>query len=79
MMGKEPYLCGMWEYFLQERSRAKKSLELAEEGKQAETQGQWQQESEYLEQVKCCHDTDCNETMMKNGFTVLKNWKLGRI
>ena len=39
-------------------------------------QGQWQQESqarEYLGQVKCCHDTDCNEPMMKNGFTALKN------
>ena len=28
---------------------------------------------EYLEQVKCCHDTDCNESMMKKGFTALKN------
>ena len=27
---------------------------------------------EYLEQVKCCHDTDCNESMMKKGFTALK-------
>ena len=28
----------------------------------------WQQESpakEYLEQAKCCHDKDCNESMMK--------------
>ena len=39
-------------------------------------QGQWQQQSpakEYLEQVKCCRDTDCNESMMKKGFTALKN------
>ena len=46
------------------------------EEKQTEIQGQWQQESparEYLEQVKCCHDTDCNESMMKKGFTALKN------
>ena len=44
--------------------------------KQLGTQGQLQQESparEYLEQVKCCHDTDCNESMMKKGFTALKN------
>ena len=26
-----------------------------------------------MEQVKCCHDTDCNESMMKKGFTALKN------
>ena len=34
-----------------------------------------QQESparEYLEQVKCCHDTNCTERMMKKGFTALK-------
>ena len=40
-----------------------------------EKQGQWQQEPparEFLEQVKC-HDTDCNESMMKKGFTALKN------
>ena len=39
-------------------------------------QGQWQQESparEYLEQVKCCHDADCNESMMEKDFTALKN------
>ena len=76
MIGKEPYLRGMWEYFLQERSRVKRFRELADEEKQAGIQGQWQQESparEYLEQVKCCHDTDCNEPMMKKGFTALKN------
>ena len=41
-----------------------------------EYKGRWQQESlakEYLKQVKCCHDTDCNEPMMKKGFTALKN------
>ena len=29
------------------------------------------------EQVKCCHDTDCNESMMKKDFTALKHgtWK----
>ena len=76
IMGKEPYLREMWEHFLQERSRAKSFRELAEEEKQAGIQGQWQQESparEYLEQVKFSHDTDCNEPMMKKGFTALKN------
>ena len=65
MMVKEPYLRGVWEHFSCERSRAKKFRQLADEEKQAGTQGQWQQESpakEYLEQVKCCHDTDCNES-----------------
>ena len=76
MMGREPYLRGMWEYFLQERSRVKRFRELADEEKQAGVQGQWQQESpskEYLEQMKCCHDTDCNEPMMKKGFFALKS------
>ena len=69
---------GMWEHFSCERSKAKKFRELADEEKQAGIQGQWQQESPakeyleqvkwYLEQVKCCHDTD-----MKKGFTVLEN------
>ena len=35
MMEKEPYLRGMCEYFLQERNRAKKFRELADEEKQA--------------------------------------------
>ena len=50
--------------------------QLADEDKLAGIHGQWQQESparEYLEQVPCCHDTDCNESMMKKGFTALKN------
>ena len=40
--------------------------ELADEEKQAGIQGQWQQESpakECVGQVKCRHDTDCNEPM----------------
>ena len=63
MMGKEPYLRGMWEHFFCERSKAKKYRQLADEEKQSEKQGQWQQGSlarEYLEQVKCCQDTDCS-------------------
>ena len=81
MMGKEPDLRGMWEHFHQERSRAKRFRELADEEKHAGIRGQWQQESparEYLVQVKCPHDTDCKEPMMKKGFTALKKWKLGR-
>ena len=75
MIGKEPYLSRMWEYFLQERNRVKRFPGLADE-KQEGLQGQWQQESparEYLEQVKCCRDTGCNEPMTKKGFTALKN------
>ena len=40
MMGKEPYLRGMWEYFLKERSRVNRFRELADEEKQAGIQGQ---------------------------------------
>ena len=82
MMGKEPYLRGMWEHFSSERSKAKKFRQLADEEKQAGIQGQWQQESparEYLEQVKCCHDTDCNESMMKKRLHRLKGWDMGRV
>ena len=56
--------------------KAKKFRSLAGEEKQAGIQGQCQQESparECLEQVKCCHDTDCNESMMKKGFTAIQN------
>ena len=61
-----------WEHLSSERSKAKKFRQLADEERQAGIQGQCQQESparEYLEQVKCCHDTDCNESMMKKDFT----------
>ena len=37
-----------------------------EEERQAGIQGQWQQESparEFLEQVKCCYDTDCTSCL----------------
>ena len=78
--GKRPYVRRMWKYFFQDRNRVKRFRELAEEEKQAGTQGQWQLESpagEYLEHVKCCHDTDCTERMMNKGFTALKggNWE----
>ena len=39
----------------------------AEKEKQEGIQGQWQRESlaeEYMEQVKCCKDTDCTRRMM---------------
>ena len=44
-------------------------------------QGQWQLESpasEYLEQMKCCHNMDCTEKMMKKGFTALKKVETGK-
>ena len=68
MMGKEQYIRELWEYYLRERSRVKKFREEAERERQAEIQGQWEQESparEYLEQAKCCHDTDCSPRMLK--------------
>ena len=71
----------MSEYFLQERSRVKRFRELADEEKQAGIQGQWHQESparEYLEQVKGCHDTDCNEPMMKKGLALKKKKEIGK-
>ena len=77
MMGKELYLRGMWEHLSCERSKAKKFRQPADVEKQTEIQGQWQQESpakEHLEQVKCCHDTDCNESMTKKGFTQRLFW-----
>ena len=81
MMGKESYLRGIWEHFSCERSKAKRSRQLADDEKQARIQGQWQQASparEYLKQVKC-HDTDFNEPMMKTVFIALNKWDLGRI
>ena len=53
---------GMREYVLQERNRVKRFRE----------QQQGSPVREYLEHVKCCHDTDCNEPMMKKGFAALK-------
>ena len=64
-MGKEQYMREMWEKFREE----------AENEGQAGTQGQWQHESpvrEYLEQVKCCNDTDCTHRMLKRAFQALK-------
>ena len=58
-----------------ERLEAKKFREDAEKEKQEGIQGQWQRESpaiEYLEQVKCCKDTDCTPRMMKQTFFALK-------
>ena len=43
----------------------------------------WQQESpakEYLEQVRRCRDTDCNESMMKEKrLHRLEEWGMGRV
>ena len=76
MMGTERHVRRMWEYFCRERDRVKSFREQAEEEKQSGIQGQWQQESparEYLEQVKCCNDTDCTHRMMKHGCLALKS------
>ena len=54
MMGKEPCVRGMWEYFLQERSRVKRFRELPDEEKQARIQGQRQQESTAKEYLLTC-------------------------
>ena len=72
MMGKEQYVREMWEYFCQERARVKRFREEAEEERQTGIQGQWQLESparEYLEQAKCCDDTDWTHRMMKQAFS----------
>ena len=76
MMGKEQYIPEMWEYFCQERAIVKRFREEAEKERQVGIQGQGQLESparEYLEQVKCCNDTDCTHRMMKQGFLALKS------
>ena len=70
----------MWEHFCQERARVKRFREEAEAENQAGIQGQWQLESparEYLEQVRCCNDTDCTHRMMKQSFLALVSgeWK----
>ena len=58
------------------KERVKRFREEAEEERHSGIQGQWQLESsarEYLEQVKCCDDTDCTHRMMKQGFLALKS------
>ena len=52
------------------------------EKKQEGIQGQWQHESlakQYVEQVKCCEDTDCAPRMMKQVFFFVEKWRVGRI
>ena len=74
--GKRPIPAWDVGTFLCKRSKAKKFRQLADEEKQAGIQGQWQRESparEYLERVNCCQGTDCSESMMKKGFTALKD------
>ena len=67
----------MCEYFIQERRRVKRFREQADEEKQAGVQGQWSagfaSQRELGASEKFCHDTDCNEPMMKKGFTPSKN------
>ena len=75
MLGKDQYVREMWEYCSCERSKVKKFRDDAEKEKQEGIQGQWQRESpakEYLEQVKCCKDSDCTPRMMKQALFALK-------
>ena len=75
MLRKDQYIQGMWAVFSCEGFKAKKFREEAEKEKQEEIQDQWQREypaKEYLEQVKCCQDTDCTPRMMKQAFFALK-------
>ena len=61
---------------VKDRKRRSFGSWLTKKSRQEYREGQWQQESpakECLEQVKCCHDTDCNEPMMKKCFSALKN------
>ena len=75
MLGKEQYIRVMCEYYSCERMKVKKFRDEAEKEKQEGVQGPWQRESpakEYLEQVKCCRDTDCTSRMMNQAFLALK-------
>ena len=71
----------VWEYFPWERAKANQFLKDAEKEKQEGVQGHWQREfpaKEYLEQVKCCTDTDCTPRTMKHGFFYVERWRAGR-
>ena len=48
MMEKEPYACGMWEHFIQERNRVKRFRELAEVESRQENKvsGSWNRQPE---------------------------------
>ena len=68
--------------FSPRRDGVKRFRGQAEEEKHAGIQGQWQLESparEYMEQVKCCSDTDCTHRIMKRGFLALKSGRVGTI
>ena len=71
MLERDQYIQGMLAYFSSERLKAKRFMNEAEKEKQEETQSQRRRESpakEYLEQVKCCKDSDCTPSMMKLAF-----------
>ena len=51
----------MWEHFCQERARVKRF------------RGEAEEERQYLEQVKCCNESDCTHRMMKQGFLALRS------
>ena len=73
--GKRPVHTMNMRVFSCERLKAKRFREEAKKEKQEEIQGQWQRESPakvYLEQIKCCRDTDCTARMMKQASFALK-------
>ena len=77
MIGKEPYLRGVWECFVQERSRVKRFRELADAEKQARNTrsvaaGIASQRVLGASEMLPGHGF-CNEPMMKKGFNALKN------
>ena len=82
MLGKDQLKQRMWEYLSIERLKAKKFVKDAEKVKEEGIQCQWQQESpakEYLEQVKCCPDTDGTPKMMNFGYFAFLRLRLGGI
>ena len=81
MMRREQHVREMGDQFCRERDRVNMFRKQAEEERQAGMQGQWQLESparEYLEQVRCCNDTDCTHRMMKQCLCRPEKWRLER-
>ena len=77
---KKAYRGRLWK-MIGKNSTYEKCGEEAEKERQAGIQGQWQQEStarEYLEQVKCCNDTDCTQRMMRSWLFCIEKWRVGR-
>ena len=80
--GDRPYLREMWEYFLQERSRVKRSRELADEEKEAGMQGQWQQDTAF-KRVRATSEMlsryGLRRTNDEEKFHRLEEWDMGSV